>query len=356
MGDNKRIEGLDFFRIISALLVVAIHTSPFASLNASADFIFTRIIARCAVPFFLMVTGYFSIPRYLFDKSANLRPMFHFILKSIYLYVAAIILYLPVNIYAGHFENAAAGDIFRMIIFDGTFYHLWYLPATVLGMIIVISLGRKLTPGTVMVISMILYFIGLAGDSYYGVIVEIPAVRVVYDAMFNIFSYTRNGIFYAPVFLVMGAYIKHIAGDENKIRRKHIDNAVGFLVSLLLMVVEGLVLHAYGMQRHDSMYIALIPCMFFVFQLVLGINIHLPNDFGRHQGLHIRYHISSTWIYIIHPLMIIAVRGIAKIIHLEKILVGNSMIHYVVVCITSGLVSAVIEVLIIQLQKFFKNR
>lgn len=346
MGDNKRIEGLDFFRIISALLVVAIHTSPFASLNANVDFIFTRIIARCAVPFFLMVTGYFTLPRYLFYKSENLRPMFHFILKSLYLYAAAIILYLPVNIYAGHFKNAAVSDILRMLIFDGTFYHLWYLPASVLGVIIVILLGRKLKPGTVMAISMILYFIGLIGDSYYGVIAEIPAVRAVYVAMFNIFSYTRNGIFYAPVFLVTGAYIKHIIRDKNTIRRKRVDNAIGFLISLLLMVVEGLVLHTYDMQRHDSMYIALIPCMFFLFQLILGINIHLPNNFGRNHCIRIRYHIIGMWIYIIHPLMIIAVRGIAKITHLEKILVQNSLIHYAVVCIFSCLASLGIELLL----------
>lgn len=346
MSDNKRLEGLDFFRIISALLVVAIHTSPFASLSSSADFIFTRIIARCAVPFFLMVTGYFTLSRYMFYKSANLSPMFRFILKSLYLYAVAIILYLPVNIYAGHFKNAAVSDILRMLIFDGTFYHLWYLPASVLGVIIVISLGRKLTPGAVMAISIILYFIGLAGDSYYGVIVEIPAVRAVYDAMFYIFSYTRNGIFYAPVFLAMGAYIKHIIRDEKAKRRKCIYNVVGFLISLFLMVVEGLVLHAYDMQRHDSMYISLIPCMFFLFQLILGINIHLPNTFGRHHSLCIRYHMIGMRIYIIHPLMIIAVRGIAKITHLEKIFVQNSLIHYAAVCIISCLAALGIELLL----------
>ncbi len=356
MEDNKRLEGLDFFRIISALLVAAIHTSPFASLNANADFIFTRIIARCAVPFFLMVTGYFSLPRYLFYKSADLRPMFRLILKSLYLYAAAIILYLPVNIYAGHFKNAAVSDILRMLIFDGTFYHLWYLPASVLGVIIVISLGHKLIPGVVMAISTILYFIGLTGDSYYGVVAEIPVVRAAYETMFNIFSYTRNGIFYAPVFLVMGAYIKHIIRDEKTIRRKRVDNTVGFLISLLLMVVEGLVLHTFDMQRHDSMYIALIPCMFFLFQLILGINIHLPDTFGRRHCLRIRYHIISMWIYIIHPLMIIAVRGIAKITHLEKILVCNSMIHYAVVCIISFLVSLAIELLDRRLRNIFNNR
>ncbi|MDE7285184.1 MAG: acyltransferase [Lachnospiraceae bacterium] len=356
MSDNKRLKGLDFFRIISALLVVAIHTSPFASLNENADFILTRIIARCAVPFFLMVTGYFSLPWYLFYKSENLRPMFHFILKSLYLYTAAIILYLPVNIYAGHFKNATATDILRMLIFDGTFYHLWYLPASVLGVIIVISLGRKLKLGGIMAICIILYFIGLAGDSYYGVIVEIPAVRAVYDAMFSIFSYTRNGIFYAPVFLVMGAYIKQSERNVNAIRRKRVDNAAGFLISLLLMIAEGMLLHKFNMQRHDSMYIALIPCMFFLFQLILGMNIRLPNTFGHHYSYHIRYQMISMWIYIIHPLMIIAVRGIAKVTHLEKILVQNSLIHYAAVCIISCLAALVLELLSRRLQVFFNNR
>ena len=166
MSDSKRLEGLDFFRIISALLVVAIHTSPLASLNANADLILTRIIARCAVPFFLMVTGYFSLPRYLFYKSENLKPMFHFIIKSLYLYAVAIILYLPVNIYAGHFKNAAAADIIRILIFDGTFYHLWYLPASVLGITIVILLGRKLNRGGLLAVCIILYFIGIEGEIY----------------------------------------------------------------------------------------------------------------------------------------------------------------------------------------------
>ncbi len=57
---TRRNGGLDIFRLIAAFLVVAIHTSPLSSLNETADFILTRIIARIAVPFFLMVTGYFS--------------------------------------------------------------------------------------------------------------------------------------------------------------------------------------------------------------------------------------------------------------------------------------------------------
>ena len=50
---------LDRFRLAAAVLVVCIHTSPLASFTAMGDFWLTRVLARVAVPFFLMTTGYF---------------------------------------------------------------------------------------------------------------------------------------------------------------------------------------------------------------------------------------------------------------------------------------------------------
>ncbi|NLM03852.1 MAG: acyltransferase, partial [Clostridiales bacterium] len=59
MSSSKEYGGLDYFRIIAAALVVAIHTSPLSIINDRADFIFTRILCRIAVPFFFMVSGFF---------------------------------------------------------------------------------------------------------------------------------------------------------------------------------------------------------------------------------------------------------------------------------------------------------
>ena len=56
---KKRPAALDGFRMFAALLVVCIHTSPLASLNADADFWLTRVLARVGVPFFFLVSGYF---------------------------------------------------------------------------------------------------------------------------------------------------------------------------------------------------------------------------------------------------------------------------------------------------------
>ena len=68
MNDHKYYAGIDWMRLIAAILVIAIHTSPLASYNATGDFILTRVIARVAVPFFFMTTGYFTLSRYHYDN------------------------------------------------------------------------------------------------------------------------------------------------------------------------------------------------------------------------------------------------------------------------------------------------
>lgn len=52
---------INYFRMVAALLVVAIHTSPLCSYSQLGDFILTRMIARVAVPFFFMTTGFFVL-------------------------------------------------------------------------------------------------------------------------------------------------------------------------------------------------------------------------------------------------------------------------------------------------------
>ena len=105
---------IDRFRLLAAVLVVAIHTGPVATYSAVGDFYLTRVLGRVAVPFFLMVSGYF-----LARKDG--RSTKAFLKKTALLYGACILLYLPLNAYAGQLD----GDFFRRIVTDGTFYHLW---------------------------------------------------------------------------------------------------------------------------------------------------------------------------------------------------------------------------------------
>ncbi len=343
MEKKEQFGGLDYFKMIAALLVVTIHTSPLASFNVSADFVLTRVIARIAVPFFFMVTGFFVLPQYLSQQSNDDKPLRRFLKKTLLLYVAAIIIYLPVNFYAGQFAGIQVADAIRMLVFDGTLYHLWYLPASLFSVWIICCIGHKISLKTWIGISLILYVIGLFGDSYYGVIDNIHILREIYDFMFRIFSYTRNGIFYAPIFLIMGAGIRQ--SQDKVMQSQNIDRkgtmTAGVVISFFLMIIEGLILRYFKLQRHDSMYFTLLPSMYFLFRFVISYKM-VPAKCLR---------VISMWVYIIHPLMIIVVRGVAKVVHLETLLIENSLIHYIVVCLLSCAFAIVAEWSTARIQK-----
>ena len=332
MRKEKPYGGLDYFKMAAAFLVVAIHTSPLASLNEGADFIFTRVIARTAVPFFFMVTGFFLLPRYLFFHSMDSRPVFKLLKKDLILYIIAVMLYLPVNLYAGQLKNVTVGGFFRMFFVDGTFYHLWYLPAAIFGILFVWFLGCRLPFQVLAGISLILYGVGLFGDSYYGLVEQLPLGKRVYDMLFSVSSYTRNGLFFAPVFLLMGAAASRKVPASSKGESRFLVDLAGTVASLALMAGEALTLRKWNLQRHDSMYVMLIPTMFFLFCLLRSLE-SLPAKKWRRI---------STGIYLLHPLCIILVRGGAKALHLESLFLENSLVHYLTVCVCSWAASAAV--------------
>lgn len=72
----------------------------------------------------------------------------------------------------------------RKLLVDGTFYHLWYFPATILGIVIARWLSR-LGLRVALPVAALLYLIGLGGDSYYGLVSQIPLLRTLYDGILH---------------------------------------------------------------------------------------------------------------------------------------------------------------------------
>jgi len=314
--------GIDYFRLIASLLVVAIHTSPLASFSETGDFVLTRIAARTAVPFFFMTSGFFLISRYAYSA----EKLGAFVKKTAFIYGAAILIYIPVNIYSGYFKmDSLMPNIIKDIVFDGTFYHLWYLPASITGAAIAWYLVKKASYTKAFVITSALYIAGLFGDSYYGIAQAVPCLNVFYGLIFQVSDYTRNGIFFAPIFFVLGGYF---SDNQNRLSLKK--SIAGFIACFALMLGEALALHHFDLQRHDSMYVLLVPSVYYLFNIFL----HLRGK--RCTNLRT----ISLIIYIIHPLMIIAIRFVAKLLHLQSLLVENSLIHYIAVCFASVAFSA----------------
>ena len=312
MSRERYDTGIDWLRLAAAILVIAIHTSPLADFNETGDFILTRVLARIAVPFFFITSGYFLLSRY-HDSDRKLR---HFLKKTGWIYGASILLYLPLNFRNGYFsQSQLLPELLKDLIFDGTMYHLWYLPASMLGMLIAWKLVEKLDFSKGLVMALLLYLVGLFGDSYYVVVEKLPLLKAFYDRLFELFDYTRNGLFFAPVFLMLGGFI----ADERR-KLSSVEAGVGFLISLGLLLAEALILHRHGFQRHDSMYVFLLPAMYFLFHLVLlwkGRRIPLLRP-------------ASLVVYLIHPLVIAAVWRFSS---------QNSLFHFGLVCLLSLLFS-----------------
>lgn len=333
---------LDRFRLIAALLVVAIHTSPLGSFSPEGDFFFTRVLARIAVPFFFMVTGQFVVRKFT-DKndlpspeelsgkeasggskgnSAGQRQPWAYLKKILFLYAGAILLYLPVGIYAGHYKGLTPLSALRMLLFDGTFYHLWYFPACLLGVLTVYLMSRFLGLRGMLAVSGVLYVVGLLGDSYFGLAQKLPGAEGIYEFFFQICSYTRNGLFFAPLFLTLGAWCTKGS------RRGLPVYLTAFLISFLLMTAEAFTLRSFSWQRHDSMYLLLVPVMISLYRTLLCLSQFSGTPRKRFRS-------ASLWIYLLHPAFIIVVRGIAKILHLTPLLVDNSFVHYLAVSLLS---------------------
>ena len=301
---KKSFAALDAFRLIAALLVVAIHTSPLASLSPDADFLLTRVAGRLAVPFFFMVTGCFLL------NDGGVR---RFLSRTARLYALSIALYLPLNFYAG---GMSAIEWLRGLLIEGTFYHLWYLPAVLLAVPAAFFL-RKLRPWLGFALAGVLYLIGLGGDSWHGVVCRAPAVAAFYDGLLAALPHTRALM--APLFLLLGAQLPR-ALDVLRARTSRLTAlcAACFAASLAIMGAEALWLRALGAPRHDSMTLALPLCAAFLFLTLLSLN-----------GARCRAASEmSTAVYILHPWCIVLVRGFAKLTGTQAVWIGNSLAHF----------------------------
>ncbi len=318
---------LDEFRLVAAFLVVAIHIGPFSCFSEKLDLYVTYGAGRLGVPYFLMLTGYFVLTGY--REPDYSQKVWRMAGKLALIYLGATILYLPLSWYAGNLPQTP-GEAFKWFFFDGTFYHL----AAIAGSLLTAFLLRHLPFAAAGVVTMLLYLAGLLGDSWYGLAEQIPPLEAFYGVVFQISSHTRNGIFLAPVFLWMGVALAD--GWAAAAGKRGIYLALS-AVSLGAMLAECGITDAMGWQRHNSMYLFLVPAMLCGFSVIADTGAGASGEpspgkklfrtkMALPGGAFLRK--TAMWIYLLHPMCIVLVRGAAGILKMEKIMVENTICLY----------------------------
>ncbi|MFR5078546.1 MAG: acyltransferase family protein [[Clostridium] innocuum] len=174
--ERKTYYALDVAKFISAFLVVCIHTGPLLDVDATGNFILVQILARLAVPFFFVASGFLFFRKLDFKREyndyENKAQLKHYLWRLCKIYIIWTILYLPFTylLLKGQ-DGITVNSVLlyvRDFFFTGSFYHLWFLPALLVAVPVVYICLFKLGLGKTILFGFLLYLIGMAGNVYGG--------------------------------------------------------------------------------------------------------------------------------------------------------------------------------------------
>lgn len=271
----RNCNSIDLFKFICSILVFCVHIPLFdgdiSPVMHYLNFGIQHYLARIAVPFFFVSSGYFLFRKMTLD---------HLDYERIKSYCFKILrLYATWNI---------------LLVFGGT-TQLWYLSATVVAIILLsICFHLRFSFRRIGFIAATLYIIGLLGDSYYGIVSPLTAHRwidLLFKAYTHVFHTTRNGLFMGFIFILMGASFAH---KENLPKPKQ--SLIAFLCSMMLLFAEVFTLEHFDLPVDHNMYLSLLPAVYFLFSLVLQIDLKDRPIFKRLRTM-------GLWIYFTHLLL-----------------------------------------------------
>lgn len=305
--ERKNYYALDIAKFISAFLVICIHCGPLLDVSETGNFVLVQIIARLAVPFFFVTSGFLFFRKIDLKREwndyENKTKLKHYVVRLCKIYLIWTILYLPFNYLLVADNGISTMEILRYLrdfFFTGSYYHLWFLPALILAVYIVYLLLFFLGLQKTVWIGIVLYLLGMAGNVYGDFILQLPLIGNVLDIYLKLFSTTRNGLFFGVLFVVIGAIF---AKRNFYLKNRYV--VLGMIVSAILLFVECFLLRSYGfMNDLTSMYFMNIPCMFFIFLFLLRIQI-------KKRKVYKVLRVLSLLIYVLHVMIINVVVKIA---------------------------------------------
>ncbi len=162
---TDRNPGIEVLRFACALLVILIHTNPFRSshdipVKMLGDFI--NVMARVAVPFFFLTSGYF------FQKQASLDlpgQMLRFARKMLTIYLAWFAIYTAFDLYWMHSQLFSMKRLLALLGFfsrpSGTSTrHLWFFPALLYCMALTVLSRRFLGTKGALALMTVIFVVG----------------------------------------------------------------------------------------------------------------------------------------------------------------------------------------------------
>ena len=265
----RHYNGIDLFKFILSFFVVAIHFYPLTSVNRVANYLLVNYLARVAVPFYFVVSGFLCFRKTDYENIDISIPV-QYAVKIIKLYcIWSLIYFIPSFTDLLKVSGDVEGSLLiwaRNFLFSGSYRQLWYLNATAFSILFVsFLLCNRWHIIPICLMSFLLYCVGLLGQSYFGllrVFIIRPEVWSILDSLERIIVTTRDGLFEGVMFVSLGllfAYKPIVISIRATL--------IGFILSMVALLCEVYLTHKLGWVKEYDMYVMLIPASFFLFYL-----------------------------------------------------------------------------------------
>lgn len=338
LQEENRSISIDIARVIAAVLVIAIHTHPFSGINVNIDFYISNALARMAIPFFFITSGYFFYDKYI----KNNKYIILFLNKIIKVYIRWSIIYGVWSIYLlindKQFGLVNIINLIRRFFFCGTNTILWYLPALIYSTIFCWIFVKRNRIKFLVIISVLFYVFSSMGDTLAGVVTNTYINKLI--GIYNfIFDTTRNGLLFGVLFITIGILIRKY---YLKINYKAIKLMI--LPLIVILLIEVTILKQLDIAKDYNIIYSLIFLVPVIFIFLLNLNIKINYNSKILRDL-------SLYMYCSHGLFMILFRKIYFFFGLDGIRFIN-LVNFIMVSTST----IILSFFMIKIQKYWVRK
>lgn len=294
---DGRNHTIDLIKLVAALFVICIHTKTTSAIDhferGSFSFIVDNV-ARFAVPFFFAASGF--LINFSNSKKVLTRLISIVVVCTVWSFIFIYIrssnnLEYPAFSFSNNPETNSHLNTIYKILFYGYERHLWFFPAYVIAVGIILSLKRNHV--TLIFLAIIFYILGISGQQFKFIYPEHTNLLLepTQDWLQKTY-FTRSGMFFAFPCMAIGYITRQYIQRFRQIPTYIVSLAVVALFTLQYFECMA-VMTKFNASTADY-YISTLPLTISI--LILSIKLHIEKPWIKNAGK------LAGGVYVIHPL------------------------------------------------------
>lgn len=301
MNNAKTFDSFDLTKLICSFFIVVIHTDPLKSYPIPSFYV-KDVLARVAVPLFFAISGYLFFRNIEFENGriarthANIRRLVRYVRHLSLIYVVTSAFYLlyklPMWYSIGWWGIGALKDYIVSFFLSGSEYHLWYILASIYGMVLLYLLLSFIRIDIVKYLCIGGWLIECLLYSYQWIGVERFECL---NLLTSYFSVCFDAAFRAVPLMAVGSLLA-----KRPVTRNLRESVICSVLSFVGLVAEASFLYFLSPSDGGYSYILFTPVVtYFIMELLLTVDLRFKDPRSPKTMRNV-----GEIVYLIHPMVI----------------------------------------------------